>query len=71
VNTGVDLLGTRRDLLWIAALGSAVFVGNSLLAWTIAPRESAAAMFLLGATIPVLLLLLGATGFLAGLNRLR
>ena len=71
VDTGVDMLGTRQDLLWIAVLGTAVFVGNSVLAWILAPREHAAMFFLLGATIPVLLLLLGSLVFLAGLNRIR
>ncbi len=70
VNTGVDLLGSRNDLLWVGVFGLLVFLGNTLLAWVVAARERAAAYFLVSASMPVLLLLIGVTAFLAKLNRL-
>lgn len=69
IDTGVDLLGTRQDLLWIAVLGAVVYLGNGALAWLVSPREHAAAVFLVASTIPVLLLLIGAVLFLARLNQ--
>lgn len=68
IDTGVDLLGTRADLLWIAAT-TGLFVGvNSALAAWLRHREPVAALFLLG-TVPVLLVgLLGALFFVYHLN---
>lgn len=71
ISTGVDLLGSRTDLLWVGGLGALAVVGNGLLAWLVAPRESVAAMYLLVVTAAVLVLLVGVLLFLADLNRLR
>jgi hypothetical protein len=70
VDTGVDLLGARRDLLWVGAFGVLVVTINATLAWIVAPREEAAPLFLIGMSLPILALLLAAVFFLARLNRL-
>lgn len=68
IDTGVDLLGTRGDLLWIAAAAGLFVVANGTLAAWLRYREPVAALFLLGA-VPVLLMsLLGALFFVYHLN---
>lgn len=70
VNTGVDLLGSRNDLLWIAVLGSSIISVNGVLAWLAFSRDRAASLFLLSTSVAVMFLMLGVVIFLAVLNRI-
>lgn len=56
VDTGVDLLGMRSDIWWIAAFASLVYVGNTTIAILLYRYERVASLFLLAALIPLLLL---------------
>lgn len=69
IDTGVDLFGDRRELLWLTALATAVAFGNPLLALWARTRDRAAATFLIGSTLPLLAGFLGALVFLFKLNR--
>lgn len=71
IDTGVDLLGSRRDLLWIFTLAVGILGGNAWLASWIRRREPVAALFLLSSTVPLLCGLLGALLFIFLLNRPR
>lgn len=68
IDTGVDLLGNRADLLWIAAAaGFLVGVNSALAAW-LRYREPLAALFLLSAIPALLVGLMGALRFVYLLN---
>jgi hypothetical protein len=68
IDTGVDLLGARSDILWIAAAGTAVTLGNMVLALVLRNREWLASYFLLGTTVLLLLGFSGALWFISLLN---
>lgn len=71
IDQGVDLIGSRRDLLWILALAVGIVGGNAWLSFWLRRREPVAALFLLGSTVPLLGALLGALLFIFLLNRPR
>lgn len=68
IDTGVDLLGNRGDLLWVAAAAGFVVGVNGALAVWLRHREPVAALFLLGAVPALLGGLLGALQFVYHLN---
>lgn len=68
VDTGVDLLGMRRELFWVAATATLVTAGNAGLAAWLKAREPVAALFLLSVNVPLLAGLLGALVFIYFLN---
>lgn len=68
VDTGIDLLGSRSDILWIAVAGSTMASWNMILALVLRNRERLASLFLLGTTVPVLLGFSGALWFIFLLN---
>lgn len=70
VDTGVDLLGTRDDLWWLAGIGGAIVLVNGALARFLAPRDAVASLFLFGTTLGVLVLLLVNLLVIAHMNRL-
>lgn len=69
IDTGVDLLGRRPELLWLLSVAVAITAGNAGLAAWLKRREPVAALFLLAATVPLLAGLTGALVFIALLNR--
>lgn len=68
IDTGVDLLGRRVELAWVAATAALVTLGNGGLALWLRSREPVAALFLLGSTAPLLAGLTGALLFISFLN---
>lgn len=70
VDTGVDLLGTRNELWWLAGIGGAVVAVNGILARFLAPRDAVAVLFLFGTTIAVLVLFLVSLLVVAQMNLL-
>lgn len=68
IDTGVDLLGRKVELVWVAALAALVTVGNSGLAAWLKSRDPAAALFLFGSTLPLLAGFAGALLFILRLN---
>lgn len=69
IDTGVDLFGARAELLWLLAAATGVAAGNTGLALWARAREPAAALFLLGTAIAILLSFFGVLAFLLFLNR--
>ncbi len=69
IDTGIDLLGSRSDILWVVASGVVTSLGNGALALWLWRREQLASLFLLGTTVIVLLGFTGATWFIFLLNR--
>lgn len=70
VDNGVDLLGTRNDVLWIGGLAALIFMVNSVLAWLILKKEKLASLYLLVATVPIMVIFIGIIVFLANLNKI-
>jgi len=68
VDVGVDLLGNRNDLIWLASLGILIFFGNCVLSVLLAKREKVAALYLLIATALIQVLLIGTVIYLVNLN---
>lgn len=68
IDTGIDLSGNRSDILWIAAAGTLLTLGNAALALALRNHEWLASLFLLGTTVPVLLGFSGALWFIFFLN---
>lgn len=69
IDTGIDLLGSRSDVVWIAFTGVGAALGNGALALWLRKRERLASLFLLGTTGLVLLGFSGALWFIFLLNR--
>jgi len=70
VDLGVDLLGSKNDLLWFGGFGGAIFLINVLLALLLARREKVASLYLLFATGMIFFLLIGTLLFLFRLNKI-
>lgn len=70
VENGVDLLGTKNDVLWIGGLALLVFLVNSILAGLTLKREKIASLYLLVATMPIMAIFIGVIAFLADLNKI-
>lgn len=68
IDTGIDLLGNRSDILWIAAAGIAMALGNVTLALMVRGRERLASLFLLGTAAPILFGFSGILWFIFLLN---
>lgn len=69
IDVGIDLLGTRNDALWVFMSAVVIVVANLGLAVWLQTRETLAAVFLLGTTIPLLVGLTGALWFIFLLNQ--
>jgi hypothetical protein len=69
IDTGIDLLGSRSDILWVTVAGTGAAIGNVALAFWLKQRERLASFFLLGTTLAVLLGFTGALWFIWLLNR--
>ncbi len=69
IDTGIDLLGSRSDILWVTVAGTGAATGNVVLALWLKQRERLASFFLLGTTLAVLLGFTGALWFIWLLNR--
>lgn len=69
IDTGIDLLGSRSDIVWIAFTGVGAALGNGALALWLRKRERLASLFLLGTTVPVLLGFSGTLWFIFLLNQ--
>lgn len=69
IDTGVDLLGRRVELLWVAVAAALIVLGNGGLAAWLRTRQPAAAAFLLGSTVPLLIGFVGVLLFVLSLNR--
>ena len=70
VDLGVDLLGTRNDLIWFGGFGIAIFVINTLLGIILAKWDRIASMYLVVATGLIFMLLVATILFLFRLNRI-
>lgn len=69
IDTGIDLLGSRSDIVWIAFTGAGAALGNGALALWLRKRERLASLFLLGTTVLVLLGFSGTLWFIFLLNQ--
>lgn len=67
-DTGIDLFGSRQELLWLIGMFIAIIGGNTLLAAALRRQQPLAAVFLLGATLPLLIGSLGVLAFILKLN---
>lgn len=70
VDVGVDLLGGKNDLVWLAGLALVIYAGNNLLALFLRKREQVASLYLLISTGLIMVLLIGTVVFLASLNKI-
>lgn len=69
IDVGVDLLGDRHDLLWVAFAATVIATGNLGLASWLRVKQPVAAMFLLASTVLLLGGLAGGLLFISSLNR--
>ena len=70
VDIGIDLLGTKKDVLWFGVFAVTIFLFNMGLALVMVKREKLASIYLVASTGIVLLLLIGTMVFLMRLNRI-
>ena len=68
IDTGIDLFGSRQELLWLVGMFIAMTGGNTFLAAVLRRQQPLAAVFLFGATLPLLIGFLGVLAFILKLN---